>query len=163
MAAGRDLSANRKVICKLAKNDFKTKLCRFLFRHYLGVYPAGRNSTGILVCIRRLAHSRRRQSRASPFCALWLISGIVPWFFFQEGLSGGTNALLEYNYLVKKVVFNIRILPVVKIIVSIVCSCIFCAVHRTCCICTVWILSGTVYAAGSVLTVLACFMLILGR
>ena len=30
-------------------------------------------------------------------------------------LSGGTNALLEYNYLVKKVVFNIRILPVVKV------------------------------------------------
>lgn len=35
--------------------------------------------------------------------------------FFHEGLIGGTNALLEYNYLVKKVVFNIRILPVVKV------------------------------------------------
>ena len=29
---------------------------------------------------------------------------------------GGTNSLLEYNYLVKKVVFNISVLPVVKII-----------------------------------------------
>lgn len=31
-------------------------------------------------------------------------------------VSGGTNSLLEYNYLVKKVVFNISVLPVVKII-----------------------------------------------
>jgi len=40
----------------------------------------------------------------------------VPWFFFQDALNGGTNALLEYNYLVKKVVFKISILPIVKII-----------------------------------------------
>ena len=48
----------------------------------------------------------------SYFGTIW---AFIPWFFFQEGLIGGTNALLEYNYLVKKVVFNIRILPVVKV------------------------------------------------
>lgn len=47
---------------------------------------------------------------------LYLVAGIVPWFFFSDALSGGTNSLLEYNYLVKKVVFNISVLPVVKII-----------------------------------------------
>ena len=31
-------------------------------------------------------------------------------------MTGGTNALLQYDYLVKKVVFNISVLPVVKII-----------------------------------------------
>ena len=50
-----------------------------------------------------------------PF-VLYLVSGIVPWFFFQDALNGGTNALIEYNYLVKKVVFKISILPIVKII-----------------------------------------------
>ena len=50
-----------------------------------------------------------------PF-VLYLVAGIVPWFFFQDALIGGTNSLLEYNYLVKKVVFNISVLPVVKII-----------------------------------------------
>ena len=48
--------------------------------------------------------------------ALWLVSGLVPWFFFSDALVGGTNALIEYNYLVKKVVFNINILPVVKVL-----------------------------------------------
>lgn len=57
---------------------------------------------------------RNGSDKGVPF-VLWLIAGLIPWFFFQEGLTGGTNALLEYNYLVKKVVFNIRILPVVKV------------------------------------------------
>ncbi|MCC8028372.1 MAG: ABC transporter permease, partial [Lachnospiraceae bacterium] len=50
-----------------------------------------------------------------PF-VLWLIAGLVPWFFFQDSINGGTNVLVEYNYLVKKVVFKISILPIIKII-----------------------------------------------
>ena len=47
---------------------------------------------------------------------MWLIAGLVPWFFFSDALNGGTNALTQYTYLVKKVVFKISILPVVKVI-----------------------------------------------
>jgi teichoic acid transport system permease protein len=47
---------------------------------------------------------------------LWLIPGIVPWFFFSEVLNMGTGCLQEYNYLVKKVVFRVEILPVIKLI-----------------------------------------------
>ena len=39
-----------------------------------------------------------RSGITAPF-VLWLIAGLVPWFFFQEVLSGGTNALMEYSYL----------------------------------------------------------------
>ena len=47
---------------------------------------------------------------------LWLTAGLVPWFYFQEALNGGTGVLVEYSYLVKKVVFQIDMLPVVKMI-----------------------------------------------
>ena len=47
---------------------------------------------------------------------LWLTAGLVPWFYFSEAIVQGTQALLEYNYLVKKVVFKISILPIIKII-----------------------------------------------
>ena len=47
---------------------------------------------------------------------LWLIAGIVPWFFFSEAWTGASNCLYEYSFLVKKVVFNIEILPFVKIL-----------------------------------------------
>lgn len=47
---------------------------------------------------------------------LWLIAGIVPWFFFNEAWVGASNCLYEYSFLVKKVVFKIEILPFVKIL-----------------------------------------------
>ena len=40
------------------------------------------------------------------------MGGLVPWFYFQEALNGGTGVLDEYSYLVKKVVFQIDALPV---------------------------------------------------
>jgi len=49
---------------------------------------------------------------------LSLTAGLVPWFFFSEALNQGTMALLEYNYLVKKVVFKISILPIIKVIAA---------------------------------------------
>ena len=55
----------------------------------------------------------------TPF-VLYLVSGIVPWMYFQEGLITGTNSFLEYSYLVKKVVFDISVLPVVKLLSALV-------------------------------------------
>ena len=43
----------------------------------------------------------------------------MPWFFFNEALNNGTNALLESNYLVKKVVFKISLLPIIKVIAAL--------------------------------------------
>ena len=56
---------------------------------------------------------------------LWLTAGLVPWFFFSEAINNGTNALLEYNYLVKKVVFKISILPIIKVIAASFIHCFF--------------------------------------
>ena len=71
-----------------------------------------------------------------PF-VLYLVAGIVPWFFFQDALIGGTNSLLEYNYLVKKVVFKVEILPVIKLI-----SCLFVHVFFVAIMFIVFLVSG---------------------
>ena len=47
---------------------------------------------------------------------IWLIPGIIPWFYFQDAVIQGTQVLYEYNYLVKKIVFNVSMLPVVKLV-----------------------------------------------
>ena len=49
---------------------------------------------------------------------VFLTAGLVPWFYFSEALTNGMMALLEYEYLVKKVVFKISILPIIKIIAA---------------------------------------------
>ena len=46
---------------------------------------------------------------------IWLIPGLVPWFFFSESLNTLTGILQEYSYLVKKVVFPVELLPIIKL------------------------------------------------
>lgn len=47
---------------------------------------------------------------------LWLMIGLVPWFFVSEAIPNATSCMVEYSYLVKKVLFDINILPLAKVI-----------------------------------------------
>lgn len=49
-----------------------------------------------------------------PF-VLWLLAGIIPWFFFSESVSSATNSIEQSSYLVKKIVFKVHLLPIVKV------------------------------------------------
>ncbi|MDO5539777.1 MAG: ABC transporter permease [Eubacteriales bacterium] len=112
---------NRKMILSLAKNDFKTKYAG----SYLGIIWAFiQPLVTILVYWFVFSNLRDGAEREVPF-VLWLVAGLVPWFFFQEGLNSGTNSLIEYSYLVKKVVFNINVLPVVKLISALFVHLVF--------------------------------------
>lgn len=117
----QDFWVNRKLIWKLSKNDFKTRYAG----SYFGVVWAMVQPVVIVLVYWFVfqiglsnATAELKKGISVPF-VLWLVSGIVPWFYFSESLSNGTNALLEYNYLVKKVVFNINILPLVKTIAAL--------------------------------------------
>lgn len=51
---------------------------------------------------------------------LWLIVGLIPWFFISEVIPSSTAVLVEYSYLIQKVRFNINILPLIKIVSAFV-------------------------------------------
>lgn len=109
-----EIRRNRRMIWKLAKNDFRTKFAG----SYLGIIWAFiQPIVTVLVYwfVFEVGFKPANDSLPVPFL-LYLVAGIVPWFFFQDALNGGTNTLIEYNYLVKKVVFNISVLPVVKLL-----------------------------------------------
>lgn len=108
-----ELLQNRALIFNLAKNDFKTKFAG----SYLGIFWAFVQPIVTVVVYWFVFQVGLRSGNMNdyPF-VLWLVAGLVPWFFFQEALFGGTNALVEYSYLVKKVVFKISTLPLVKVI-----------------------------------------------
>ncbi len=48
---------------------------------------------------------------------VWLVCGMVPWFFFSNSVATGVDAITSNAFLVKKVSFRVGILPVV-----VVCS-----------------------------------------
>ena len=51
---------------------------------------------------------------------LWLVCGMFPWFFFNDCVNNGTNSILQNSFVVKKVVFSIGILPLIKILSALV-------------------------------------------
>ena len=112
---------SRKLIARLSVNDFKTKFAG----SYLGIIWAFVQPV-ITIFVYwfvfekgfKPAAINNAQGVEVPY-VLWLIAGMVPWFFFSDALSGGTRALLDYSYLVKKVVFQIDVLPIVKVISAI--------------------------------------------
>lgn len=53
-----------------------------------------------------------------PF-VLWLMAGMFPWMFFSESVMSACGSILEKPYLVKKIVFEVSILPPVKILTSL--------------------------------------------
>lgn len=116
----RELYKDRKLIKKLALNDFKTRYAG----SYLGIIWAFIQPV-VTVLVYWIVFEKGlkqgtdivTQGIRVPYL-LHLMSGLVPWFFFSEALMNGTTSLLEYNYLVKKVVFKISILPLIKIIAA---------------------------------------------
>lgn len=116
----KELFQSRELIWKLSKNDFKKRYAG----SYLGfVWAMVQPVVTVLMywIVFDLVFKTRSQMVASgvevPY-VLYLTAGLVPWFYFTEALTNGTNALLEYSYLVKKVVFKISILPIIKLIAA---------------------------------------------
>lgn len=109
----REIFEQRKLILSLSKNDLKTRFSG----SYLGVFWAFVQPvvTVLVYWFVFQVGLKNGNIQGYPY-VLWLVSGLVPWFFFSEAWGLGTNALIEYSYLVKKVVFNVDILPVVKIV-----------------------------------------------
>ena len=112
-----ELYQSRHLIWKLAKNDFKKRYAG----SYMGAVWAMAQPVVTVamyyVVFDVIMKGGGRGDSDVPF-VLFLTAGLVPWFFFSEALNNGTNAMLEYNYLVKKVVFKISVLPIIKIIAA---------------------------------------------
>lgn len=111
----------RKLAARLSVNDFKTKFAG----SYLGIIWAFVQPVVTILVYWfvfekgfKPAPVNNAAGAEVPF-VLWLTAGMVPWFFFSDALSGGTRALLDYSYLVKKVVFQIDMLPAVKVISAV--------------------------------------------
>lgn len=115
-----ELWQSKELIWKLAKNDFKNRYAG----SYLGrLWAFAQPITTVLLYwfVFDYVMQAKRQLLSEGIDApyvLWLTAGLVPWFYFTEAINNGTTALLEYSYLVKKVVFKISIIPIIKIIAA---------------------------------------------
>lgn len=107
----------RKMVASLALSDFKKRFAA----SYFGIVWMFINpivTVLIFFFIFQLGMKSVPPVPGVPY-VIWLIPGIVPWFFINESIQGVTNSLTEYSYLIKKVVFPVELLPVIKALSSL--------------------------------------------
>ena len=112
-----EIFRDRGMFLTIVKNDFQARFAG----SYLGLFWAYVQPV-ITLCLYWFVFQfglRAGNVSEHPFI-LYLMAGLIPWFYFSESWGGASGSLVEYSYLVKKVVFNVNFLPVIK-----VCSALF--------------------------------------
>lgn len=103
---------NRKMLLNLIKSDFKN---RYLGNH-LGIVWAFIQPL-VMVGVYWFVFTKGFRAGAVsnvPFL-LWLLAGIVPWFLLNDAIMSSSSAITSQAFLVKKIVFEVKLLPFVKI------------------------------------------------
>ena len=112
-----ELLSKRHIIFELTKNDFRKKyLGSGLGMFWAFIHPA------VYIAIVWFVFQVGFESQPMdnfPF-VLWMLAGIIPWFFFSECLGGASGTILENAFLVKKVAFSTGMLPLIKILSSLI-------------------------------------------
>ena len=117
MALPLELYQNRRLIWRLSKNDFKKRYAGSYLGTIWAMVPPIVTVAMYWVVFDRIFGSGPQATYTGgevPY-VLFLTAGLVPWFFFNDAVMGGMTSLMEYNYLVKKVVFKVSILPIIKV------------------------------------------------
>ncbi len=118
----RDLLKNRGILLELTKNDFREQY----LGSYLGLFWAFAQPVaiiGILWFIFEVGFKSPPIGKY-PFM-LWLSAGMMPWFFLSDAVLSATSSITGKSYLVKKIVFRVGMLPIIKILSSLIVHLIF--------------------------------------
>lgn len=104
----------RELIYSLAKDDFKL---RFAGAKLGVVWGFISPFVTILVYwfVFQVGFRNGSVNNGMPY-VFWLVAGIIPWFFFSEAWATSTSSFYDYSFLVKKVLFRMELLPIVKIL-----------------------------------------------
>lgn len=117
-----DLYKSRRIIFELAKKDIRKKY----LGSYLGLLWAFvQPSITILIFWFVFQMGFKAQPVNNFPFILWIMAGMIPWFFFAESLSSATSSIVESSFLVQKVVFRVSILPIIKILSAAFIHCFF--------------------------------------
>lgn len=113
---------NRQLLWSLTKKDLKKRY----IGSYLGILWAFIQPT-ITVLIFWFVFQVGFKSMPVdnfPFI-LWLVCGMFPWFFFNDAWSSATNSIFINSFLVKKVVFQVNLLPIIQILSALLVNSFF--------------------------------------
>lgn len=105
--------SNIKMLMQLSRDDFQKKY----LGSFLGILWAFVQPTVTILIFWFVFQVGFKSAPVNdvPFI-LWLSTGLIPWFFFSDSVNTATSSIIENSFLVKKVVFNVNLLPIIKIV-----------------------------------------------
>jgi len=108
-----NLFDNKKVILNLAINDTKARFASSA----LGVFWAFMQPMMTILVFWFVFQVGFKTSPIDDVeFIVWFVPAFLVWNYFSETLLQTTNSIIEYSYLVKKVNFNVSIIPPIKIL-----------------------------------------------
>lgn len=103
---------NRKILFNLIKSDFKN---RYLGNHLGIIWAFIQPLVMVAVYWFVFTYGLRVGVVGSIPFLIWLLTGLVPWFLLSDAIMGSSRSILDQSFLVKKIVFEVKLLPIVKI------------------------------------------------
>lgn len=107
-----DMWRNRGLLMNMSKSDFKS---RFSGSYFGVVWAVIQPLMTILIFWFVFQVGFRAQPISDVPFILWLCAAMIPWNFFADAIINATGAFTSYSFVVKKLVFKIGLLPLVKV------------------------------------------------
>ena len=117
----KSLKNNCAFIMQFAMDDFKTKYAGSVLGFFWAfIQPI---ITVVIYWFIFQVGFKNGDVDGYPFI-LWLVSGLLPWFFVSDSITNAIPCFGEYSYLVKKVNFSVRDIAKYKKIIAYSKNCL---------------------------------------
>lgn len=113
----KNVYRDKRLLMSLSEKDFQR---RFSGTYFGAVWAVVQPLLTIIVYWVAFEYGFRSGTSSGVPYVVWFVCGIVPWLYVQEAVTMASYSFIEYSYLIKKVKFNISILPLVKILSALV-------------------------------------------
>lgn len=105
--------ANRKILWKLGKNDFKNRFASTSLGSIWGFLQPFVFMMMYVIIFQFIFKSTGEDN--SPY-VVWFLPGMAMWMCLNDNIMGASGSIRSYAYLVKKVVFPVDTIPMISII-----------------------------------------------
>lgn len=112
-----DIVRMQSTILELARRDYQRQY-QGSYLGFIWMYLQPLLFIGVLYMIFSLG-LRAQATMDVPF-GLYLICGMIPWMYFSSNFTSTTNVIKSHSFLVKRVDFRLSVLPIVKLLSSLV-------------------------------------------
>ncbi|MEG0073115.1 MAG: ABC transporter permease [Clostridia bacterium] len=121
----KEVWKNKRVLCSMVKNDFVNRFANTS----LGAIWGFVSPIVLIVLYAFVFEYILKLNTAGEYPYLvWFLPGIVMWTFLNDAILNTTNSIREYSYLVKKIVFPIDIIPLIKVFSTFIVAAVMLAI-----------------------------------